>query len=236
MTYRSMPAGANPTVIIKAGVNVTVKGHESELVITDANDKWGLKFEKRAETEFGRARAAIGDYVLFDVHLKRPRWPDKDQVEQVIDIQFGGSGEIWVPFGANLKIYSGKDMDIQGIQGQVDAVAGLKLNLQEVYRLGAASAGGTMNVDCQTLAAQTLARKNVEYQAGDDLRFHVHDLTSARIRVKDIGGYWEALIGEGERSVYLKSGGGDVTLVTDQRVEALPPNYILGRIERPENA
>jgi hypothetical protein len=32
--------------------------------------------------------------------------------------------------------------------------------------------------------------------------------------------------------VYLKSGG-DVTFVTDQQVEPLPPNYILGRIERP---
>ena len=58
------------------------------------------------------------------------------------------------------------------------------------------------------------------------------DLTSARLRVKDIGGYWEARMGSGERSVYLKSGG-DVTLVTDQKVEPLPPNYILGQIEKP---
>jgi hypothetical protein len=50
-----------------------------------------------------------------------------------------------------------------------------------------------------------------------------------------LGGYWEAQIGEGEKSVYLKSGG-DVTLVTDQTVEALPPNYILGKIEKPTQA
>jgi hypothetical protein len=68
--------------------------------------------------------------------------------------------------------------------------------------------------------------------AGRDLRFHVADLTSVRLRVKDIGGYWEARIGDGEKSVYLKSGG-DVIFVTDQAVEALPPNYILGTIEEP---
>jgi hypothetical protein len=50
--------------------------------------------------------------------------------------------------------------------------------------------------------------------------------------VKDVGGYWEARIGDGERAVYLKCGG-DVTLVTDQKVEPLPPNYILGKIEKP---
>ncbi|HVM70527.1 MAG TPA: hypothetical protein VMT91_02125, partial [Anaerolineales bacterium] len=61
------------------------------------------------------------------------------------------------------------------------------------------------------------------------------DLTSARLRVKDIGGYWEARIGTGEKSVYLKSGG-DVTLVTDQKVEAQPPEFILGKIEKPDAA
>jgi hypothetical protein len=75
--------------------------------------------------------------------------------------------------------------------------------------------------------------KDVIFGAGGDLRFHIGDLTSARLRVKDIGGYWEARIGGGEQSVYLKSGG-DVTFVTDQKVEPLPPNYILGKIEKPE--
>jgi hypothetical protein len=64
------------------------------------------------------------------------------------------------------------------------------------------------------------------------MRFHVADLTSARLRVKDLGGYWEARIGSSQKSVYLKSGG-DVIFVTDQKVEALPPNYILGKIEAP---
>ena len=109
----------------------------------------------------------------------------------------------------------------------MDAYAGLKLNLQDVHCLGNASAGWSMNVDCQTMIGN-----DVTFGACRDLRFHVADLTSARLRVKDIGGYWEARIGGGEKSVYLKSGG-DVTFVTDQKVEPLPPDYILGRIEKP---
>jgi hypothetical protein len=84
-----------------------------------------------------------------------------------------------------------------------------------------------MSLDCQTILGT-----DVIFGAGGDLRFHIADLTSARLRVKDLGGYWEARIGEGERAVYLKCGG-DVTLVTDQKVEALPPDYILGKIETP---
>jgi hypothetical protein len=84
-----------------------------------------------------------------------------------------------------------------------------------------------MKIDCQTFLGN-----DVTFGAGSDLRFHIADLTSARLRVKDIGGYWEARIGSGEKAIYLKSGG-DVTLVTDQTVEPLPPNYILGKIEKP---
>jgi hypothetical protein len=148
----------------------------------------------------------------------------------VIEIQIGGSGEVLVPFESNLKVYAGKDIQARGIKGQVDAYSGLDLTLQDVYRLGNASAGGAMNLDCQTMLGT-----NVEFKCGGDLWFHIHDLTSARIRVRDLGGYWEARIGGGEKSVYLKSGG-DVTFVTDQTVEALPPNYLLGKIEKPTEA
>ena len=122
---------------------------------------------------------------------------------------------------------AGKDIHIQDIRGQVDAYSSANLRLQNVYRLGNASAGGSLNIHCQTLSA-----KDVTFGAGSDLRFYVADLSSARLRVRDLGGYWEARLGGGEKSVYLKSGG-DVTFVTDQTVEALPPNYILGKIEKP---
>ena len=227
MTQRSILAGMNQTVIIKVGASVTVKGHDSDLVTADTKGRWGLTLERRSESQIGRARAAIGEHVLFDVRLKMPAFNRKNESNEVIEVQMGGSGEVLVPYSSDLKIYAGKDIDVQGIQGQVDAYSGLNLELQDVYCLGNVSAGRAMNIDCQTLIG-----KDVTFGAGSDLRFHVADLTSLRLRVKDIGGYWEARIGDGEKSVYLKSGG-DVTFVTDQKVGSLPPNYILGNIEKP---
>ncbi len=227
MTRRSIFAGINQSIVIKVGDSVTVKGYESDWVMAETKGRWGLTVGRRSEAQIGRARAAIGDHVIFDVRLKLPSLKEKDESEEVIEVQIGGSGEVWVPFSSNLKVYAGKDIDIQGIQSQVDAYSGVNLKLQDIYCLGNASAGGIMDIDCQTMLGT-----DVILGAGSDLRFHVADLTSARLRVKDIGGYWEARIGDGEKSVYLKSGG-DVTFVTDQKVEPLPPDYILGKIEEP---
>jgi hypothetical protein len=230
MTQRSIFAGKNQTIIIKVGSNVIVKGHDSEQVMAETQGMWGLTLERRSASQIGRARAAVGDHVFFDVRIKLPNLKEEKTSDEVIEVQMGGSGEVLVPFESNLKVYAGKDIDVQGIKGQVDAYSGLKLNLQDVYRLGNASAGSAMNIECQTILGA-----KVEFKAGSDLRFHVHDLTSTHIRVRDLGGYWEAQIGNGEKSVYLKSGG-DATLVTDQKVEALPPDYILGKIEKPTTA
>src|SRR6266498_5087520 len=227
MTQRSILAGKNQTIIIKVGASVTVKGHDNDRVAAETKGTWGLTVERRCESQFGRARAAIGEHVLFDWRIKVPNLGEKKAENEVIEVQMGGSGEVLVPFESNLKVYAGKDIDVQGVQGQVDAYSGLNLSLQNVYLLGNTSAGGKMNIDCQTMIG-----KDVTFGAGSDLRFHIADLTSARLRVKDIGGYWEARIGGGEKSVYLKCGG-DVILVTDQKVEPLPPNYILGKIEKP---
>lgn len=238
MTQRSILAGTNPIVVIKAGASVTVKGVDSDLVTANTESKWGLKVEKRSEAEFARARAAVGEVVLFDWRFKSPlRLPPNSsnlggekEGGEIIEVQLGASGEVQVPFGSNLKIYSGKDIDVQNIRGQVDAFSGLKLNAQNIHCIGTASAGGSMSLDCETMFGD-----KVEFGAGGDLRFYIHDLTSAHIRVKDLGGFWEAKIGAGEKSVSLKCGG-DVTLVTNQKVEPLPPNYILGKIERPSLA
>jgi len=227
MTLRSIPAGTNPNVIIKAGGSVTVTGHESDLVTAETSSKWGLKVERRSESEIGRARAAVGEHVLFDLHIKMPDLNGKTNMEDVIVVQMGGDGVVSVPASSNLKIYTGMNITVQNIKGKVDAYSGRGLTLRDVFCLGNASAGGTLTIDCQTLA-----ENEVEYKAGGDLRFYIHDLTSTRIRVKDLGGYWEARIGGGEKSVYLKCGG-DAILVTDQKVEPLPPDYILGRIEKP---
>lgn len=224
MTQRSIFAGKKQVIIIKVGGSITVKGHDGERLVAEGTG--GLSVERRSESEIGRARAAVGDHMLFDVRIKLPSLKEK-ATDEVIEVQMGGSGEMLVPFESNIKAYAGKDIDVRGIQGQVDAYAGLNLSLQDVYQLGNASAGGTMDIDCQTMIG-----KDVTFGAGSDLRFHIADLISARLRVRDIGGYWEARVGSGEKSVYLKSGG-DVTFVTDQKVEALPPNYILGKIEKP---
>lgn len=224
MTHRSFFAGQNQTIIIKVGGSVTVKGHESDMILADSHDKWGLSVEQKSEAEIARARAAIGERVLFDLRLKKPTTGTS---KEVIEIQITGSGEVQVPFSSNLKVYAGKNIEVQDLQGQVDAYSGLNLKLKNVHTLGGVSAGRTMDIDCKTMIGN-----DVTFGAGSDLRFHVADLTSLRLRVKDIGGYWEARIGDSEKSVYLKSGG-DVTFVTDQRVEALPPNFILGNIESP---
>jgi len=230
MTQRSMFVGKYQTIIIKVGDNVSIKGQEGERLIAETRDTAGLTVERRSESEIGRARAAVGEHVLFDIRLKMPHFKGREGSDEVIEVQIGASGEVFVPFESNLKVYAGKAIDVQGIHGHVDAFSGSNLNIHDVYQLGNASAGGTMKIGCQTMSG-----KDVTFSAGDDLRFYVADLTSARLRVKDIGGYWEAHIGKAERSVYLKSGG-DVTFVTDQPVEPLPPNYILGKIEKPAKA
>jgi len=237
MTQRSILVGTNQTIIIKVGGSVTVKGQAGDRLIAETEGMGGLTVDRRSESEIGRARAAIGEHVLFDVRIKLPSLPSPLRPSpsgrgagEVIEVQIGGSGEVFVPFESDLNVYAGKDIAVQGIKGQVDAYSGLKLKLQDVYRLGNVSAGRAMNIDCQTMIG-----KDVTIGAGSDLRFHVADLTSVRLRVKDIGGYWEARIGSGEKSVYLKSGG-DVTFVTDQEVEPLPPNYILGKIEKSTKA
>ena len=228
MTQRSILAGNNQTIIVKAGASVTIRGHDGDRVMAETKGKWGVTVERRSASQVGRARAAIGDHVLFDWRIKVPSLGEKKTDDEVIEIQLGDSGEVLVPFLSNLKVYAGKDIEVHGIRGQVDAYSGLGLTLDDVHQLGNASAGGAMSINCETMLGE-----DVTFGAGGDLRFHVDELTSLRLRVKDLGGYWEARIGEGERSVYLKSGG-DVTFVTDQRVEPLPPNYILGTIEKPE--
>lgn len=227
MTQRSIFAGKNQTIIIKSGGSITVRGHDRDMVLAETDDRRGLTLDKRSASQIGRARAAVGDHVLFDVRIKAPGLQEKKPDDEVIEVQLGGGGKVFVPRESHLKVYSGKDIDVREIRGRVDAYSAQNLKLQDVYQLGNVSAGSTMDIDCQTLFGE-----QVEFKAGSDLRFHVHELTSARIRVRDLGGYWEARIGNGEKTIYLKSGG-DVTLVTDQPVEPLPPNYILGKIERP---
>src|SRR5689334_4798932 len=151
MTQRSILAGTNQTIIIKVGGSVTVTGHDGERVIAETEGRGGLSVDRRSESEIGRARAAIGERVLFDVRIKLPNLTEK-KPDDVIEVQIGGSGKVLVPFESNVKVYAGKDIDVKEVRGQVDAYAGLDLTVQNSLRLGNVSAGGAMDIDCQTMS------------------------------------------------------------------------------------
>ena len=142
MTQRSIQASHGQTIIIKVGTSVVVRGHASDMLVAETTGKWGLTVERRSEDQIGHARAAIGETVLFDVRIKRPKSSQDEHVAlEVIEVKMGASGEVRVPFSSNLKIYAGKDIDVQGVRGLVDAYSGLNLTLQDVTSLGNASAG-----------------------------------------------------------------------------------------------
>jgi hypothetical protein len=232
MTQRSMLAGHTPTVVVRAGGSVTVEGWESDRVQVDSDSRWELRIERRRAADLGRerARAVLGDRVLFDVSFDNPFNQSKRLTQHVqgeaIEVQLG-DGQVRVPFHSELIVYAGRDAEVRHIQGHVTATAGRDLKLQGVQVLLHAAAGGDLDIDCVTLGGSEL-----KFGAGRDLRFYVRNLTDAQVSIKDLGNYWEALLGEGRTKIKL-SAGGDVTLVTDQEVKAQPPYYLLGNIERP---
>ena len=227
MTQRSILAGMTPTVIIKTGAGVTVEGWDRDQVRAETNSRGGLKVETRSEAEIGRARAAVGDHVLFDVRLKLPGDKEKSRSGEAIEVQIGGEGKVRVPLGSRVKVYAGKDAQVSDIQGTVAIYAGGDVRVRNVHSLAHISSGGAIDLDCETIEGD-----EVKFEAGRDLRCYIRGLTSARFIVNDLGGAWEGVIGSGNVTVRLKAGG-DVTLVSDQKVEAIPPNTILGQIERP---
>jgi hypothetical protein len=230
-----MLAGQNPTIIVRAGGSVTVEGWESDRVQVDSHNRWELELAKRAVTEIGRerARAAVGDRVLFDISFNNPfhrsKRALKDIQGEVIDVQLG-DGQVRVPQGSRLIVYAGRSSEVRSLQGRVTAIAGHNLLLREVQALAHASAGGDLNISCIRLDGQ-----DFKFEAGRDLRFYVRDLRDAKVMIREAGTYWEAVLGNGQLNVWLKAGG-DVTLVTDQEVHAQPPHYLLGNIERPTPA
>ncbi len=232
MTQRSMLAGQTPTVVVRADGSVTVEGWASDRVRADSDNRWGVQVERRQAADIGRerARAAIGDRVLFDVSFDNPFNRSKRRVKhiqgEVIEVRLG-DGQVRVPFHSELIVYAGLDAEVRHIQGRVTATSGRDLKLQDVQVLLHAAAGGDLDIDCAALEGSEL-----KFSAGRDLRFGVRELTDAKVVIKDLGSYWEALLGEGRMQIKLLAGG-DVTLVTDQEVRAQPPYYLLGNIERP---
>jgi hypothetical protein len=227
MTKRSIYAGLDPTIIIKSVSSVTVTGWDSDRVLAETAGRRWLKVETRDEAELARARAAVGEHVLFDLHLKLPRGKEKEAPEEAIEVQMGGEGRVFVPQGSRVKVYAGRNAAVSGLQGSLSVCASGDAQVRAVRSLVYGSCGGAFDLECETIAGQ-----EIKLEAGRDLRCYIRDLTSARLLVKDLGGYWEGMIGAGSVTVRLQAGG-DAILVTDQQVEPVPPNYILGQIERP---
>ncbi len=228
MTQRSIHAGPSPSVVVKAGGDVQVQVWEDERVSAESDSRWGLKVERRRASEIGRVRARIGERVLFDVHIDAIGRKKEERAE-IIEVEIGGSGTVRVPRASNLKVYAGKSVVVNDVQGAVTVYAGWDVRLRHVQTLVHVSGGGALDLECETLAGEGDAK----FSAGRDLRFYVRDLADARVIVNDLGGHWEGMIGGGARKIRLQAGG-DVTLVTRQQVKALPPDYMLGNIESPK--
>jgi hypothetical protein len=227
MTQRSIHAGQTPTVVVRVGGDVQVEGWDDERVLANTESRWGLKVERRSASEIGRVRARVGDRVLFDVHLDVIGRAKKKAGAEVTEVTIGSSGRVYVPLGSNVKVYAGKSANVHDIRGDIAVYAGGDVRIHNLHTLVHASAGGAMDLECEMLAGD-----DVKFAAGRDLRFHVHDLDDAKVMVNDLGGYWEGIIGNGQRQIRLKAGG-DVTLVTNQPVKGQPPDYVLGNIETP---
>ncbi len=227
MTQRSILAGPTPNVEIRASGDVSIEGWDSDRVQADADSRWGLKVERRSAAEIARARAKVGDHVLLDVRLKVKNPLKKDVRDEVTDVQIGRSGKVYVPLNSRVKVYADKSVDVQNIRGSVAVYAGRDVRIRNVHSLVHLSAGRSIDFECEEVEGD-----NVKFSAGRDLRCYIQSLTDARFMINDLGGPWEAVIGDGRTKIRLDSGG-DVTLVTDRAIVSQSPYDTLGRIERP---
>jgi hypothetical protein len=223
MTHRSILVGDISTMVVHAGGSVRVEGWDTDRVQAESESRWGLKIERRKEAEFARARAKVGEHVLFDIRLNRPRALQRAADEEIIDVQIGASGTVHVPRNCDVKVYAGQDIEASGLRGTLAAFAGGDLKLRDVQTLVQASAGGAMDLECENVQGD-----NLKFAAGSNLRWFIRRLIDVTYLIDDLGGYWEAVLGAGRVKVRLQSGG-DVTLVTDQPISG----DVLGKIERP---
>ncbi len=231
MTQRSIRAGKTPTVIVRGSMDVQVEGWDDERVLATTGRGGGLQVERRSESALGhvRARAKVGDRVLFDLSTDLPPRKNKpDAPEDPIQVHASGAVVVRVPYGSTVRLYAGTSIEVRDIRGAVTAYAGHDLRLRDVRTVVHVSSGRAMDVECETLATD-----DVKISAGRDLRLYVRDLDNATVRVDDLGGYWAGIIGDGHRQIRLHAGG-DVTLVTDRPVRGESPEELLGRIELPK--
>lgn len=164
-------------------------------------------------------RVLAGTSGNWGLQLKRKR--------RAIEVQIGGNGQVLVPFGSSVTVYSGRNAEIQAIGGTVSAVSGLDLNIVECNILQQASAGGKMSIDCRTVAAQEM-----KLAAGWHLRCWIRDLKNVRYQIDDLGGKWQAIFGDGRTVLRLKAGG-DVSVISEEAAAYQPEDGPYGKVERP---
>ena len=227
VTQRSIQAGLNPTVLIRAGGDVTLEGVEGDRVLAETPGRTGLKVSRRSETEFARLRAKVGETVLLDLRADLPKAWRKDSDPDAIEVQLGGDGRVQVPRGSSVRVYAGHGVALRDVSGRVSVYCGRDARLRGAGTLLHASCGRALDVECQALGGDQL-----KLEAGGDLRLYVRELADARIVVSDLGGDWQGQIGSGRVTLRLKAGG-DVTLVTEREVVAQGPDFVIGRIEKP---
>ncbi len=226
-----MPVGLSPTIVIR-GNSLTVEGWDNDRIQANNDDRWGVQIEKRKIADVGRerARAAIGDRVLFDISFANPFNQSqpllKNYQGEAIEVRLG-HGQIRVPRNSNIIVYASRDAEVRQVQGRVLISAGRDAVVQDVQTLVHAAAGGDLNIECATLGGSEF-----KFSAGRDLRFYVRYLDNAKIMIREMDTYWEAVLGDGRLNIWLKAGG-DVTLITDREVQPQPPHYLLGNVERP---
>jgi hypothetical protein len=209
MTKRSILSGSSPTVIIKAGRDIKVKGKEGDRVESDADGMWGLKVERRD----GVIELSGGQQ--SDVTV--------EQHGDVIEIHAGKDCDVRVPLDSTLKLHAGRDAEIEGISGSISvAHVGRDLAIRGAGSLGACQAGGGMNIESQRVIGDEL-----KFTSGRHLRCHVHDIDNTQFEIKDMGGYWEMAFGEPATRVRLKAGS-DVTLVIDEKYGTHLPDVVGG--------
>ncbi len=130
---------------------------------------------------------------------------------------------------SRVEVTAGGDLDVNvPVASVVDVSAQHDVVIRGVHRLARASAGKDMHIDCEAVDGS-----DVKFEAGGDVRFHVHDLSNARLIINDLGGQWEVSFGDGRRTIQLKAGG-DVTLVTKQKPDSV--SDVFGQIETPDSA
>ena len=141
-----------------------------------------------------------------------------------IEVVAGGSCTVRLPFSSEIRVYTGKDAEIRGIQNRIAiASAGGHLTIERSNRLAHAQCGRSMNIDCAEFETD-----KIKFEAGGNIRCRIANLVDTKVVIQDLGGKWELGFGSKRRTLQLKCGG-DVTLVTDQAPDELPE--VFGQIE-----